>query len=408
MGEFRRVRTFSDQFLVGNGLLSEFDNLTVCCGSDIALDHAAWNTRTLASARSALISGIQERRDEIAKHTSATEIPPSQSAAPAIVINEIQYHPATDGNAEYVELYNPSATESVDLSGWTLDGVGSYTIKPGTVVLPHGYVVFVKNDPAFRALYGGDHFVGGQYPGALDDSGDTLTLSQGSRVVDTVTYTPTDPWPAAADGTGPSLELKDAASDNSDPASWAVSTNSGTPAAPNTVSGGTGGTTTVAFDFGSSWKYLATGPDQGTAWRMPAFNDSSWPSGIGSLGFKNAVTTTIPATSSRTTYYFRKAFTVAAGAAPTSVSLDLKRDDGAVVYLNGVEVARSNMPAGTVKFTTKAAAAVNGADETTPVTIALPAGSVAVGANTIAVEVHQKTTGAAGDLTMDARLSVSR
>ena len=65
------------------------------------------------------------------------------------------------------------------------------------------------------------------------------------------------------------------------------------------------GTQTVVLPFGSSWKYLATGPDQGTAWRASGFNDTSWASGAGDLGFKNANHTVIPATTNRVTYYFR-------------------------------------------------------------------------------------------------------
>ena len=43
--------------------------------------------------------------------------------------------------------------------------------------------------------------------------------------------------------------------------------------------------------------------------------------------------------------------------------LRLLRDDGAVVYLNGAEVFRSNMPAGTIAYRTLASTAIGGADE---------------------------------------------
>lgn len=36
---------------------------------------------------------------------------------------------------------------------------------------------------------------------------------------------------------------------------------------------------------GSTWKYLADGSDQGTAWRESAFNDTAWPSGRAELGY---------------------------------------------------------------------------------------------------------------------------
>jgi hypothetical protein len=35
----------------------------------------------------------------------------------------------------------------------------------------------------------------------------------------------------------------------------------------------------------SIWKYLDTGGDQGTVWREPAFDDTTWPAGPAPLGF---------------------------------------------------------------------------------------------------------------------------
>jgi hypothetical protein len=164
----------------------------------------------------------------------------------------------------------------------------------------------------------------------------------------------------------------------------------------------------VVLDFGSTWKYLATGGDQQSAWRATAFDDGAWPSGQGDLGFRNGNTTTVQQTTGRTTYYFRTSFAVAAGDPVTTVVLDLKRDDGAVVYFNGIEVARSNMPSGTVGFTTRASAAVNGSAEDQAVAIHLPPSAVVTGANSIAVEVHQRSKGGAADLTMDARVTLAR
>ncbi len=354
---FRHLRTLSDKFLTGNGLLTQFDTWTTCCGADVALDKAKWGGPTLASARTKLTSAIQERRNQIAAHTSAAEIPPSQSANPNIVINEIQYDPTPDGDAEYVELYNPSATEAVDMSNWLFTGLGDYVIPPGTVLLPHAYGVVVKDDVAFRAAYGSGLYVIGQYGGKLDNSGDDLALMDGTRTVDAVSYLPTAPWPVEAAGTGPSLELNNPALDNSDPANWHASSNAGTPDAQNTGGGGGGGGQTVVLPFGASWKYLATGPDQGTAWRATGFNDSTWASGTGDLGFKNHNHTTIPATTDRVTYYFRTTVNLAAGNPVTALDLSLLRDDGAVIYINGVEVARSNLATGAITFTKKASVA---------------------------------------------------
>jgi hypothetical protein len=408
---YRRLRTLHDTYLVGNGFVNAFDALTVGKDADRVLDKNKWGGPTLVSSRSKVVKGVEERRTQIAAHTSANEIPPSQSANPNIVFNEINYKPgppSTTGDEEFLELFNPSMTEAVDISGWQIKGVGSndglWPIPNGTVVPKGGYVVVVSHDAAFRSLFGGAHSVGGQFPGGLSSSGEDIQLLDGARLVDEVNYqVDQNGWPNAS-GTGQSIELKDPALDNNDPTSWALSANNGTPGTQNVAHGG-GGPGSVVLDFGATWKYLDTGVDQGTAWRAPGFNDSAWRSGPGPLGFRNKGTkTTLSRAQKRVTYYFRTTFNVSGTV--SAATLNLVRDDGAVVYVNGVEVARSNMPAGTIVFSTKASAEVTGAAETSPVTITVPTGAFVTGLNTIAIEVHQ-IGNAAGDLGMDAKLSLS-
>ena len=112
--------------------------------------------------------------------------------------------------------------------------------------------------------------------------------------------------------------------------------------------------------------------------------------------------TTLSKAQKRTTYYFRRTFDVT-GAVSTA-TLELLRDDGAVVYIDGTEVARTNMPAGTIVFATQASTEITGAAEKNAVTLTLPRPPT-VGTHTIAIEVHQFGN-AAGDLSMDARLTL--
>jgi hypothetical protein len=63
------------------------------------------------------------------------------------------------------------------------------------------------------------------------------------------------------------------------------------------------------------------------------------------------------------------------------------RDDGAVVYLNGVEVWRTNMPAGTVTHLTTASVAIGGADESTFVQTTISPSLLVNGTNVLAVEL---------------------
>ena len=104
------------------------------------------------------------------------------------------------------------------------------------------------------------------------------------------------------------------------------------------------------------------------------------------------------------TTYFRRGFVVEDVANFTTLNLRLLRDDGAVVYLNGVEVYRNNMPSGAVNYQTLASATVGGADETTFYIAALNAGYLVPGANVVAVEIHQGSPGSS-DISFDLELS---
>jgi hypothetical protein len=140
---------------------------------------------------------------------------------------------------------------------------------------------------------------------------------------------------------------------------------------------------------GSVWRYL----DDGTSppgWQALVFDDHTWASGRAPLGYGDPVATTIgygpdPQNKYLTTY-FRRTFSADHGFA--SMTLRLRRDDGAVVWINGVEVARTNMRTGPVSASTRAKGPMNGQDEIwyrdLPVTPTLYAGE-----NLIAVEVHQ-------------------
>lgn len=159
---------------------------------------------------------------------------------------------------------------------------------------------------------------------------------------------------------------------------------------------------------GAIWKYLDTGTDQGTAWKEAGFNDSAWASGAAPLGYTDAhIVTTVnsPAVPNRTiTTYFRRSFNVTGAAAIQSLNLNILRDDGVVVYINGTEVARQNMPDGTITYLTNSSTIVASASETTYfASTASPLAVLVEGANTIAVELHQRD-GNSSDLGFDLEM----
>jgi hypothetical protein len=149
----------------------------------------------------------------------------------------------------------------------------------------------------------------------------------------------------------------------------------------------------VLVPAGASWSYLDDGSNQSVMWQLDGvFDDSGWDTGAAPLGFGNGNEATVVA-AAPVTIYFRHAFNVNDPALYNSLTIRLRRDDGAVVYLNGTEIARSNMPDCNITSTTRALSAVNGSDELTFFEHAVISPTLLhSGSNVIAVEVHQANT----------------
>ena len=164
------------------------------------------------------------------------------------------------------------------------------------------------------------------------------------------------------------------------------------------------------IEAGARWKYLDNGSNQGTAWRGRTFNDSSWKAGPAPLGYGECglppLQTPVndgPDTNRFITTCFRQAVEIAEPAVYTGFTLSMRRDDGAVVYVNGSEVWRTNMPSGTITSTTTATTTVGGADEARFYTAQLAPGVLVPGSNVVAVEVHQLSP-TSSDLCFDLQL----
>lgn len=181
---------------------------------------------------------------------------------------------------------------------------------------------------------------------------------------------------------------------------------------------------------GSSWRFLDDGSDQGdseivgapsahpsyeaTHWKHPAFVESGWGTGDAILGFgdlngivPDTLITKGPISGQHLTYYFRKTFNIADASQLLSLSCEILRDDGAIIYLNGKEIARSNMTAGNKNFEDLAQETVASAGELTYETITLDPADLVDGTNIVAVEVHQGSTNS-NDLGFDFSLDGTR
>lgn len=169
---------------------------------------------------------------------------------------------------------------------------------------------------------------------------------------------------------------------------------------------------TTAIATGSSWRYRDTGEDLGDGWRDAAFDDSGWVSGDAELGYGDGDETTVigfgdPNNKFITTYFRRDFMVDAAGGEVSGATIRLRRDDGAAVHINGVEVLRDNLPAGPLSFNTPALTAVGGANETTYFEFSIDPSVFQFGSNVIAVEIHQ-SSGTSSDVSFDTELIIDQ
>ncbi len=166
------------------------------------------------------------------------------------------------------------------------------------------------------------------------------------------------------------------------------------------------GTPPALIPFASSWKYLDNNTTP-TGWETSGFNDASWASANGVLGYGDGQVPQLnfgtDANNKYITTYFRKTVNITNLSSYQDFSFNLIRDDGAVVYVNGVEVNRFNMPTGIITPATLAPLAISGVDETTPVSFTICSSYFVEGNNVIAVEMHQNAANSS-DLSFDLNL----
>ena len=115
----------------------------------------------------------------------------------------------------------------------------------------------------------------------------------------------------------------------------------------------------ILLPKGSEWTYLDNGSDAGMTWRNPEFNDKEWKKGTGPFGYPieeerpyfGAITTTVDYGENQknkyATTYFRTTFAVEdINKLGNALLIKAGIDDGAIIYLNGHEIARYNLPEG--------------------------------------------------------------
>jgi len=290
---------------------------------------------------------------------------------------------------DWIELHNPTDAD-IDLEGWSLTDDEN---DPKLSVLPQGLILPAKG---FLILFAtGDVSIGAEHLAfQLSAGGGVVGLFAPDGAGSLMTYGLTDPDIAQA--RKPDCCEGDAC---------VVPDPKGTPGKSNLTPKPM---TVVALPEGSMYKYWDMGVLPAPNWTAPDFVDAAWKTGAAPLGYGDPhIVTTVgfgPSMQAKyVTTWFRTAFEVKGSVLGAKV--EVMRDDGAVVYINGTEVGRSNMPAGAVTANTLASGTATGADETTFVGFPVDPALLMEGSNVLAVEVHQSTANST-DLGMDARVTL--
>jgi hypothetical protein len=148
----------------------------------------------------------------------------------------------------------------------------------------------------------------------------------------------------------------------------------------------------VAIDAATPWRYEQSGVAPATNWNRPGFDDSAWPQGPALLGaspggLPDTLRTTLTPAVNKMAFYFRTTFNFTGDVATARLRLRQIIDDGAILYLNGVEILRTGMNSGDVSSITPAFRNVGTAVFEGPFNI--PSDSLVQGTNVLAAEVHQ-------------------
>ena len=320
--------------------------------------------------------------------TPGAENFPAGIPDPTLVINEITGGLATPFQVELKNLSNAP----IDLEDYVLQLGG---VQNGDFLLPAqslaagGYVVFDEDDLGYVPLPGDRLFLYSPAKTALLDAREVDQAGTGRHndgrwlLVSNATFGSANSF---------SLETDIVINEIMYHAAPQLS-EAGTPAEQETV---------VLSAMDAIWLYNESGNDLGSTWAQSSHSlGGDWQSGAGPIGYE---TDSPPITLNTTltdpddnnpfvvTYYFEREFNLTQTQLDHLDSLTLRHmvDDGAVIYLNGVEIFRYQMPSGTPAASTLSTG--NGdASLEGPVTV--PSNALVAGTNRLSVEVHQNSIG---------------
>ncbi|MFM2081411.1 MAG: hypothetical protein RL380_102, partial [Verrucomicrobiota bacterium] len=172
-------------------------------------------------------------------------------------------------------------------------------------------------------------------------------------------------------------------------------------------------TTNQLLTITAAWRYQTNNLD-GVNWTATNYNHSAWLGSSNALFYIESSTLLAPKNTPLppkaggalpcNTYYFRTTFNLTNAAGVTSLGFSNLVDDGAVYYLNGVEVQRLYMADGVVTYTNLSSESheADAWDNFTLTGNALT--NLVTGTNTLAAEVHQ-TSSSSSDVVFGAAVT---
>ena len=342
------------------------------------------------------------------------QIPQVYSATTNLPLSAEGYHETLTGGVTFSGQFHAAHTRSVLVNGfaatmdaragtWALPaGAGDSVIKPG---LNRVVVRFHSEKGGAGEVLHREELSIWNNTGTMTAVSGTMTggAAQGSlNVTARDTYLPGMPFLVRvdfrnSDGTFDRKLWETTANLSASVAGVSLSPNTvevrnGVGTALVTVGGGLGGAPVTLLAEGSTWKYLGDGSNQGTIWRAPAFNDDAWSDGPAQLGYGDGdEATEVPFTggnnNKNATTYFRTTFNVTDPNEITGLTFNLTYDDGAAIYLNGVEIGLTANMTSDMAFNEYSNGDSPGDDASA--TFNVSSAQLVTGTNTLAVEIKQ-------------------
>ena len=249
-----------------------------------------------------------------------------------VVINEIHYDSEIKTElVEFVELHNGGDTDA-DISNWFFSDGIDYVFPENTTLPAGGYLLVSQSPSAVQTKFGVSSF--GPFDGRLSNEGERIQLRDSNNtVVDEVDYGIGFPWPIVGDGN--SIELVHPDLDNNLGGSWRTSA-------------GIAATSDDLIAPESTWKYWKGTSEPSvpiSAYRTIGFDDSAWSIGQTPIGYGEGFINTNLADmrNGYSTFYMRRDFNVDDPAEIGSLLLQVRYDDGILVWINGSLVANANV-----------------------------------------------------------------